>query len=150
MTTLLKYISIILLSSIKYLFAVIPLLMSNNHWLESMTLCIIGGTLGVFVFTFLGEQISNFFQKRNYFVPTIKRKRKFVNLKNGYGLIGIALISPIGISIPMGCILSMAIANDKKKVIIYQLGSVLFWSILLFGSKGFFNIDLSKYLNFGK
>ena len=150
MTTLIKYLGIILLSSVKYLFAVIPLLMSNNHWLESMLLCIIGGTLGVFVFTFLGEKISRYFHLRNYFRPTIKRKRKFINLKNGYGLIGIALISPIGISIPIGCILSMAIANDKRKVLIYQLGSVFFWSILLFGSKGFFNIDLSKYFTFGK
>ncbi len=150
MTIFFKYLGIILLSSVKYLFAVVPLLVSNNYWLESMVLCLIGGTLGVLVFTFLGEQITKFFQKRNWFVPTIKRKRNFINLKNGYGLIGIALISPIGISIPVGCIVSMAIANDKKKVLTYQLGAVVFWSVLLFGLKGFFNIDLSQYLKFGK
>jgi hypothetical protein len=149
MATLLKYIGIILLASVKYLFAAIPLLMANTHWFLGMLLCAIGGTIGVIVFTFLGEQITLFFQKKNLFISTFKRKRKFINLKNGYGLIGIALISPIGISIPLGCIISVAISNDRKKVMLYQLASVFFWSILLFGCKGLFNFDLSQYLHFG-
>ncbi|NQW42183.1 MAG: hypothetical protein HQ463_01960 [Bacteroidetes bacterium] len=149
MSSFIKIIGIILLASVKYLFAAVPLLMTNTHWLEGMILCAIGGSIGVVFFTYLGEQITLFFQKKNLFISNFKRKRKFINLKNGYGLIGIALISPIAISIPVGCILSVAISNDRKKVMIYQLLSVVFWSILLFGCKGLFNFDLSKYLPFG-
>lgn len=134
-----------LLSGVKFLFAVLPLLASSGReWYVDMLIVGSGGTLGVFVFTYLGAVLSKYFSKYHIFRFKYKKLKKFVRIKNSYGLIGIALISPVLISIPVGCIISASFEHDKGKIIRLQVGSVLFWSILLFGLKGLFNIDINK------
>lgn len=136
-----------LLSGVKYLFAVLPLLAnSQREWYWDMLIVASGGTLGVFVFTFLGAVLSKYLSQFNFFKFKYKKLRGFVKMKNSYGLIGIAILSPVIISIPVGCIISASFEHDKGKVIRYQMISVLAWSILLFGIKGLFHIDIIKSL----
>jgi hypothetical protein len=136
-----------LLSGVKYLFAVIPLLAnSQREWYWDMLIVASGGTLGVFVFTFLGAVLSKYLSQFNLFKIKYKKLRGFVKMKNSYGLIGIAILSPVIISIPVGCIISASFESDKGKIIRYQMISVLAWSILLFGIKGLFHIDIIKSL----
>ena len=143
MAFFLQYLGLFLLSSVKFLFAVLPLLaMSQTHWAFDMFVCMAGGCFGVFVFTLLSKQILDFFKRKNFAQPTFKRLRSFVKLKNGSGLIGISILSPMLISIPVGCFLSSAIENNKKKILIYQCSSVILWSIVLFGTKGIFGFNL--------
>jgi hypothetical protein len=136
-----------LLSGVKYLFAVLPLLAnSQREWYWDMLIVSSGGTLGVFVFTFLGAVLSKYLSQFNLFKFKYKKLRGFVKMKNSYGLIGIAILSPVIISIPVGCIISASFEHDKGKIIRYQMFSVLAWSILLFGIKGLFHIDIIKTL----
>lgn len=138
----------ILLSSVKYLFAVLPLLASSARaWYVDMLIVSIGGTLGVIVFTYLGAFISSYLSKYHFFKIKYPRLKWITKIKNSYGLIGLALISPVTISIPVGCILSAAFEHDKMKIMRLQILSVLLWSIVLFGLKGLFGIDLSTDIN---
>jgi hypothetical protein len=50
-------------------------------------------------------------------------------------LVAIALLSPLIISIPVGCFLSIGIESNRLKVLIFQLVALLIWSIVIFGSK---------------
>ena len=134
-----------LLSGVKYLFAVLPLLAnSQREWYWDMLIVSSGGTLGVFVFTFLGAILSRYLSQFHLFRFKYKKLRSFVKMKNSYGLIGIAILSPVIISIPVGCIISASFEHDKSKIIRYQLLSVIAWSVLLFGIKGLFHINIAK------
>ncbi len=138
-------VSLFFMASVKYLIAAGYLMVSNHHWIVSMIVCASGGIFGVLIFTFLGQKLSAYLHQYAFFRPKWKRKKTFVKLKRGYGLIGIAAITPLIISIPVGCILSTAITSDKAIVLRYQIGSVIIWSIMLFSIKGIFNINLSSY-----
>ncbi len=60
-----------------------------------------------------------------------KRNRRIVKLKVKYGLLGVALLTPILLSIPIGTFVATKIINNKKKIILYMSISVLLWSVLL-------------------
>ncbi len=133
----------ILLSSVKYIIAILTLLAKSPRlWFLDMLIVAIGGSLGVIVFTFLGAVISKFLGQYDFFKIKFKNLRRFILIKNGYGLIGIAFLSPLILGIPLGSIISTLFEPDKAKVLRLQLTSVIFWSVLLFGVKG-----LIQYLN---
>ena len=145
MSELLEIIGWYLLSSVKFIFAAIPLLAgSSRYWVYDMIIVALGGCTGVFVFTYLGGVISRYFARYHFFRISYKNLRRFVRLKNGYGLIGVALLTPIIISIPVGCILSATFEHDKWRVIRLQTSAVLLWSILLFSLKGLFNVNFGE------
>jgi hypothetical protein len=101
-----------------------------------------GGTFGVLIFTFLGAAISKKLEKYNFFKMKRSKLRKLIKIKNGYGLIGIAFITPVIISIPVGCIISSAFENDRNRILRLQISSVLIWSLVLFVAKGLLNIQI--------
>ena len=138
----------IILSGIKYVVAAFLLLAkSSRPWYADMLIVSTGGSLGVYVFTFLGAYISDYFSRFHFFRIKYPKLKKFVKIRNSYGLIGIAILSPVIFSIPIGCIISAAFEHDKWKIIRYQLFSVIFWSVLLFSLKGLFGIDISKTIS---
>lgn len=145
MSEIVKILLMILLASVKYAFAALPLLTASSRpWYFDMCIVMAGGIIGVFVFTYLGVVISRYLEQYHFFRIKYKSLKKFVRIKNSYGLIGIALISPVLISIPVGCIISASFEHDKSRIIRYQLFSVIFWSVLLFGLKGLFDINIVK------
>jgi hypothetical protein len=60
-----------------------------------------------------------------------KRNRKIVQLWKKYGLGGIALITPILLSIPLGTLIANSFVDNKKKIILYMFISLVFWSVLM-------------------
>lgn len=132
-----------LVASVKFVIAVTKLLViSNRAWYWDMLIVMAGGTFGVLIFTFLGAAISKKLEKYNFFKMKRSKLRKLIKIKNGYGLIGIAFITPVIISIPVGCIISSAFENDRNRVLRLQISSVLIWSLVLFIAKGLLNIQI--------
>ena len=136
-------------------------------FIETVSYCVIGGTLGVLLFTFFSksllkawyyfkirikkaikskslfsdpvadvdtsleihyEYISNNEKNRSLFTP---KNRKVVNIWRKYGLFGIAFLTPVILSIPVGTIIANSLEKNKKKVIIYMFFSLVFWSITM-------------------
>ncbi len=60
-----------------------------------------------------------------------KRNRKIVKLWKNYGLLGIALVTPIFLSIPLGTLIANSLVNDRKKIMVYMFLSILFWSVAM-------------------
>jgi hypothetical protein len=132
-----------LVASVKFVIAVTKLLViSSRAWYWDMLIVMAGGTFGVLIFTFLGAAISKKIEKYNFFKMKRSKLRKLIKIKNGYGLIGIAFITPVIISIPVGCIISSAFENDRNRVLRLQISSVLIWSLVLFVAKGLLNIQI--------
>jgi len=60
-----------------------------------------------------------------------KRKRKYVWLKNNSGILGIALLTPILLSIPLGTFLAVRFFGRNAKTILLLSVVLVFWSVLI-------------------
>jgi len=101
-----------------------------------MLIVAFGGCIGVTVFTFLGAIISQYFGKFNIFKVSFKNLKRLAIIKKGYGIIGLAFLTPLIIGVPLGCIITTMFEPNKYKVLKLQLTSVILWSVLLFSIKG--------------
>lgn len=168
MSEFVKILLIILLSSVKFV-AGPPFAYFDERYdfsfFETVLYCVIGGMLGVWVFTFFSLEIQimwdwikhrfyrivtpkpifskpeptdetievsytyvagNAVPKRKIFSP---RTRKFVRMWKKYGLIGVAFLTPVLISIPIGTIIANSFENNKAKIFLYMFFSIVFWSL---------------------
>jgi len=128
---------VLLTSSVKFFAA--PLLAKSIgfSYLETIFLTTLGGLFGIFVFFTLGSKLVLFFP--NFFKPLTKNKKVFtkknkfyVLLIRKYGAFGLALFSPILISIPVGSFLAARFFKANSfRVKFFLCLSVLFWSVTL-------------------
>ena len=143
-----EVIEIGLVASIKFLFA--PFLAAAQHisFIPSLLVTTLGGTVGIFVFVFLGNYLKHLSQVINYTVKRLYKSadkgkdtpipRKFtwqnkliIKIKRRFGLFGIAMVTPCIISIPVGCLVASHFFADKKKVLLYTIVSLIIWSLIL-------------------
>jgi hypothetical protein len=110
---------------------------------------IIGGIIGIVLFTYLGGIIQNYCIKAfpNYFGKKFTSSNRFlVRVKQRFGLGGIAALTPIILSIPVGVLFALSLTHDKKKIMISMIISVLFWAAVLFLPYFLFNINIIDLL----
>jgi len=136
-----KIVSVFLLSSIKFVFGGVPMALGLKFsFFEAVLVTSAGGFTGVVTFVVLSEKLIAFISKRNASKieknPAIAIKKKFTRtnktiiiVKQRFGLLGFSLMVPFLVPIPIGCFLAVRYFNDKKKIIGYLFGSILFWSI---------------------
>jgi hypothetical protein len=67
-------------------------------------------------------------KRKKIFSP---RSRRIVRLWNRYGFAGVAAITPILLSIPLGTFILTRFESKKKKILIYLFISIVFWSFTL-------------------
>ena len=100
------------------------------------------------IFTYLSDVIIKWWDKlkdkwvtkkgpKKHFT---KANRRIIKVKHRFGLVGIAALTPVLLSIPLGAFLAERFYKDKKKVILYTAISLLVWAniyyfILVFGKK---------------
>ena len=166
MSEFVKIILIILLSSVKFV-AGPPFAYFDERYdftfFETVIYCVIGGMLGVWVFTFFSLEIQmgiswvkkqlkkavrkpqifsrpktteGDFDVHYDFVPQeapkkifTRKSRRFVRMWRRYGLFGVAFLTPVLISIPIGTVIANAFEENKRKIFIYMFFSILFWSV---------------------
>ena len=122
----------------------------DYNYLQCILTSCAGAIFSTIVFTYLSDGIikwwhafkGKWFSKKSEKKHFTKANRRIVKIKNRFGLIGIAALTPILLSIPLGAFLAERFYKDKKKVIIYISISSIFWSnalyfILLLAYKGY-------------
>lgn len=103
----------------------------------------VGGVLGIYFFAFLSEKIlawwKRTFRRSNRKILAdeqqvkkvfTRRNRRIVTVKQKYGLIGIALITPLLLSIPVGVFLSVRYYKTFSHKFIYLIAANLLWSVI--------------------
>lgn len=134
MTEFFKIISLIGLSSIKFAMAFPYALALSLNFTELFIYTSIGGVLGILAFLNFSNWIicsyNKFFppKKKNTFT---KRNRIIVKIWKNYGLIGISILTPVLLSIPVGCFIVIRYKEPKQRAFIYLSAAVLFWSCIL-------------------
>lgn len=165
MEGLLKIVFVVLVSSVKFVAGPSFAYLNDEYrftFFETVSYCVAGGMLGVWVFTFFSLEIQigiNWVRRKAllalYGTKLIirpgheedlvhpidqtrkvftKRSRRFVKLWRKYGLAGVAFLTPVVISIPVGTVILNLFEDHKRKIFFYMFVSILFWSIVLTGA----------------
>lgn len=141
MEKILQILLVIILSGTKFLTAPITSLNIGFGYLETLLITSIGGLLGVLFFFYLSSvlmlvisKISARWNRKKSAKPKKKftwKNRVIIHIKREYGLIGLAAITPIFLSIPLGTFLAARFFSNKKMVIGYLSASVVVWSVIV-------------------
>jgi len=106
---------------------------------ETLIYTNIGGILGTFVFIYFSHFLIKLcdyllYQKFNLHKKSkrifTKANRLFVKIKSKYGLLGIAGLSPVILSIPIGSFLAVKYYGIKKINILKLITGQVIWSLL--------------------
>ncbi len=138
----LQVLLVVILSGTKFLTAPITALNIGFNFLQTLIITTIGGILGVLFFFYLSEGIL-------YVVERIKsllrggrpappkkvfsrKSRLIVHVIREYGLMGLAVVTPTILSIPVGTFLATRyFHHDRKRIFKYLFASVVFWSVVI-------------------
>ncbi len=132
-----KYIAVALTSAVKYLFGVSGALVAGFNFLELMICTVGGGMLGVIFYLYLWDGILFLYHKiippkPKQFKPVGKHRRRLLKFFIKYEIIGIAILTPLILSVPVGTILAAAFEQNKWKIKRYMLLSFTGWSLLMY------------------
>jgi hypothetical protein len=167
---LLKILTLIFISSVKFAFGPSYAYMNENYdftWFQTNLYAILGGMIGVTFFIFLSDWIMRLWDKlRTYYfrrkhrremfstpmadtteaveihyqyiekpIPQRKifnkRNRRMVRLWKKYGLVGLAALTPLIFSIPIGTFFMSRLERNRKKILLYMFVSITCWSLLI-------------------
>lgn len=159
-----KLLQVLLVSGIKFIFAPLLGIGYGFNFIQTSIITAIGGFLGFLFFYYLSRWLLLQYTKYcpivfSYFtgdkvekakkilscseIPKKKFTRKnkmIINLRYRYGLIGIVLLTPVLLSIPIGAFLVQKYFSKKRNILVYMSLSVVFWSFFIssvfFLSKG--------------
>jgi hypothetical protein len=150
---ILNGVIVLIFSGLKFLAGIAyAAAVGNFGFWPCVILTISGGMMGVYLFASLDLKILYFFNKlfkikKRTYVKFSKRARLMVKLKSGYGLAGIAFLTPILLQVPVGTFLAMRLIKNKWKVSLYMLFSFAFYSFTILGCYFFFGPHVKEMMN---
>jgi uncharacterized membrane protein len=126
-----KYLSVFLVSAVKFGLGPVVGIASGLHPVEIMLL-MVGGMMATVIFlsTYLGDIFyefmkNTFYKNTKVFSP---KTRRIVKIWNRYGMYGIAFLTPVLLSPIGGTLISVTFGESKYKIMLYMLMSALFWA----------------------
>lgn len=149
-----EIVVIFLVSTVKFVFGAVPMaLAAGFSFFEAVTVTSLGGFTGVTIFVLMSERIVARITKRKiekrHEHHKISEKKKFTKknkiivwVKMRFGLIGIAFLTPLLLSIPIGCFLAVRYFKQKHKILVYMFCSIIFWSVSISSLKFLFNVSV--------
>jgi hypothetical protein len=137
-------ITVMVAGVMKFMFSAAVSYKLGNGYLETVLLTASGGSLGTLAFFLGGARVLEWFRlrrlrsmgralargkaPRRVFTRT---NRFIVRIKRGYGLQGLAFISPPILSIPLTSLLAAKYFRHDRRTLPMLLSSVVAWSFLL-------------------
>ena len=126
----LKAVTIILLTMLKFIFGPTLGYAGGFSLLSTILITITGMMSSVLLFTFLGKLLREkllvkLFARRKKFT---RRNRQFVVIWKKYGLPGVAFLTPLLLTPIGGTILLASFGSSKREIIISMFLSAAFWS----------------------
>lgn len=146
---LLKFFSIFLLTMLKFIAGPVGGYAAGFSLVKTIIVTILGTMSSVTLFTFLGtflreRVINKIFKVRKRFN---KRNRKFVTIWKKYGVIGVAVLTPILLTPIGGTLLLISFRTPKSKIMIYMSISTVIWAIVISGAIYFVGGEVLKILD---
>lgn len=141
MAEMLKILSVFLTCAVAFGKIGMPtaMVVFKYNFVKVMIVANLGAITGNILFTNLSaaiiKWIHNYRVKRGKIHSRkifTKFNRRIIRIKQRFGLAGIAFVTPLLLSTPLGAFLAERFFRDKKKIILYLSVSSLFWSFALY------------------
>ncbi len=147
-----RLVQVLIISGIKFLFAPLISISYGFNYFQTVIFTTIGGISGIIFFYFLSKwlirqyylycpKVFSYFSgvkidKAKKILDSDQPSRKkftrknklIINIRNKYGLLGIILLTPVLLSIPIGAFLAQKYYSKKSSVLVYMSISVILWS----------------------
>ena len=134
----------ILFSAVKFAMTFpVAIIQFKFNFLETLVWTNVGGIAGIYFFAFLSDKLISWWnrtfrnphkriQKKQTSGKKVftKKNRRIIRIKQQYGLIGIAVITPFLLSIPVGTFLVVRYYHSVKSRFLYLVASNLLWSVI--------------------
>ncbi|MEX0966676.1 MAG: hypothetical protein WD077_05525 [Bacteroidia bacterium] len=164
----LKILSVIALCSFKYLMGNGLAIVYGFDFFTALLSTVAGGVAGVIFFIYLGHQAR---KALAYFFPGLRnlrpawsvplssktgtgpestkpekpmsRKERWIQrIINNYGLAGIAILTPVLFTVPVGAFIAVALDFPRLRIVFYMAGSFFLWSLFMLGLASLTGIDV--------
>lgn len=151
-TYILKIISVVAWSAFKYIFGFITALGVGFNFVEVLITNVGGGMLGVIIYLYLWDLIVKVYRrffpkKKKDGIKISKTKRWVVKVILKYEMYGLAFLTPLLLSVPVGTLLAAALEEDKWRIKRFMFFSFLGWTLALYGLKMLFGIHVDEWFN---
>lgn len=141
-----KLVTIFLFSIVKYGLGLFTAINLDTGILPSILANLAGGAIGLLIFINFGSFITKKYYEikfRNKTYHRFNRWNKFlVKVRKSMGLLGIAFLSPILLTLPVGTMLALQITGNKMKIFVYMFACCIFWSSVFFILSLYLDINL--------
>ena len=133
---IIQFISVFLLGGVKFFLAIPLATQYDFSFWETFFVSCFGGVVGIIFFAKFRKVVLKIYYNiypHNYNVKKKKSLKEKIAIKTArkYGLFGIAFLTPIFLSIPIGTFIALHFYPNKKKTLPFLITSVLGWSFLL-------------------
>jgi|SRR5690606_33664122 membrane protein YqaA with SNARE-associated domain len=129
---ILKAIPIYLSSMLKFIFGPAGGYAVGLHPVTTILTTVAGTMTVVFLFTFFGTRIkTSILHKIRKPKTDSKRMEKLNKVWQRYGLVGVALLTPIVLTPIGGTLLAVSSGSSREKIVFYMFVSASFWSVLI-------------------
>jgi hypothetical protein len=145
-----KLVTIFLFSIVKYGLGLFTAINLDTGILPSILANLAGGAIGLLIFINFGSFVT-----KKYYAIRYKNKpyhrfnqwNKFlVKVRRNMGLVGISILAPILLTLPVGTMLALQITTNKTKIFIYMFSCCILWSSLFFFLSLYLDINLYEVI----
>ncbi len=151
-----KIAAVVGLSAVKNFFGIMSALSFEMGFIPSVLLCVGGGMLGVIIFGFFDKKIRLLWQhyrgedKKIKKIKFNRNKRRMVKFRDKFGLAGIAFLTPILLSVPIGTFMALRLTHNMYRISFFMFISFSFYALLFcglyYGFHDFFMKAFAKFL----
>ena len=144
-----KYIAVIGSSMLKFILGPLTGTSLGLTMLETFFLTVTGMMITVIIFSYLGTEVRNrifarFIKKdKKLFTP---RNRKIVAIWRKYGMNGIAFLTPLLFSPPIGTAIAISMGEKKHKIIFSMLLWAVVWGMIFSSIIHLFGLQFVEHL----
>lgn len=130
---ILKAIPVYFSSMLKFILGPIGGFAAGLNLVTTILTTVFGMMTVVFLFTYFGDwlkaNVVNRFRRKERKVDE-KKNTRFANIWKRYGLVGVALLTPIVLTPIGGTLLAVSSGSPKEKIIFYMFISAAAWSVV--------------------
>jgi hypothetical protein len=148
-----QIISVILVSTIKFIIGLAMSLAYNFPPITFYFTTVGGGMIGVFIYLYLWDFFLIIKNKvwepkpKKVQIKINKKIRNMVHFSRTWGIYGIALVTPTIISMPIGTLICRSIEKNKWHIKLVMFVSLSFWSLLIIALQYFFHLDVKPWID---
>ena len=131
---ILKYLSVYLISMVKFIGGPVAGVAAGLTYLESVLLTIAGMMTTVVIFSIIGRAFSRWWTKRQRASnkPVFNKKnRRIVKVWRNFGVVGVAFLTPVIFTPILGTVVAALFGASRRQIFIHMLWSAVVWSAVL-------------------